>query len=130
MSFSGIWPGVTHAALRIMMGFLFVPHGAQKMFGVLGKEAESVFTLHGLAGPIELFGGLLVMIGFQTRWAAFLCSGLMAVAYWITWGYRAFLPILNNGELAVIFCFVFLFLSANGGGPYSVDAWLEQRRKG
>ena len=75
------WGEISLNLLRITTGFMFIPHGAQKLFGVLGKEAESIFTLHGAAGPIEFFGGLMIMFGWHTRPAAFLCSGLMAVAY-------------------------------------------------
>ena len=122
------WSEIALNLLRIMLGFLFIPHGAQKLFGVLGKEAESVLTLHGFAGVLEFFGGFLILIGLFTRPTAFICSGLMAVAYWMTFGYQAFLPIVNHGELAVIFCFVFLFLAANGGGDFSVDGYLKKRR--
>ncbi len=122
------WGEIALNLLRIIMGFLFMPHGAQKMFGVLGKKAESVFTLHGAAGPLEFIGGLMILIGLWTRPTAFVCSGLMAVAYWITWGHLGFWPILNGGELATIYCFVLLFLSANGGGEFSVDGWLKKRR--
>jgi putative oxidoreductase len=123
------WGAIALNLLRIMMGFLFIPHGAQKMFGVLGKEAESVFTLHGAAGPLEFFGGLLILFGWLTRPAAFICAGLMAVAYWITWGHLGFWPILNGGELATIYCFVLLFLWANGGGDFSIDGWLKKGRE-
>ncbi len=121
MAFGSKYAGFTHAALRIVMGFLFIPHGAQKLFGVLGKEADWSFSLHALAGPIEFFGGILIMIGLWTRPAAFIASGSMAAAYWIAHGPNSFLPIMNRGELAVIFCFVLLFLWANGAGPFSVD---------
>ena len=75
-----------------------------------------------IAGPIELVGGVLVMIGLFTGWAAFLSSGLMAFAYWLGHGTRALLPIINQGELAVLYCFIFLYISARGGGIWSVDA--------
>ncbi len=119
------WPSLTHNALRIVIGFLFIPHGLQKLFGVLGKDAASD-PLHMLAGVIETFGGLLILIGFQTRWTAFLCSGMMFVAYWMAHGRQAPLPIENGGELALIFCFVFIFLWAHGGGSFSLDAKLKK----
>jgi putative oxidoreductase len=75
-----------------------------------------------IAGPIELIGGFMVMIGLLTSWAAFLCSGLMAFAYWMVHGTQALLPIQNNGELAALYCFVFLYISAQGSGIWSVDA--------
>ena len=73
-----------------------------------------------LAGGIELIGGILVMIGLFTSWAAFLCSGLMAFAYWLGHGTRALLPIVNQGELAVLYCFAFLFIAARGSGPWGI----------
>ena len=74
-----------------------------------------------VAGPIELVGGVLVMIGLFTRWAAFLCSGLMAAAYWMAHGTRALFPLENGGELAALYCFVFLCIAAKGGGIWSAD---------
>ncbi len=127
MAFGSKYAGITHAALRIVMGFLFIPHGAQKLFGVLGKEADLSFSIHALAGPIEFFGGILIMIGLWTRPAAFIASGSMAAAYWIAHGTNSLLPIMNRGELAVIFCFVLLFLWANGPGPFSVDGKLGRK---
>ena len=111
-----------YALMRIVTGFLFLWHGMQKCFGwpeamPPGAPALIVWT----AGPIELVGGLLVMIGLFTRPAAFLSSGLMACAYWMAHGTKALLPILNGGELAVLYCFVFLFIAARGGGIWSLD---------
>jgi putative oxidoreductase len=117
----------TYAALRIVSGFLFVCHGVQKVFGMPYDEhiAAAPGFIIWIAGPIELMGGLLVMIGLYTRWAAFLCSGLMAFAYWIahglTGGFAKPLPLQNGGELAVAYCFVFLFISARGPGIWALD---------
>jgi len=113
----------TYALLRIMTGFLFLWHGAQKLLAVptpmpMTPPAFITYT----AGPIELFGGVLVMVGLFTNWAAFLCSGLMAFAYWMAHGTKTFLPFENGGELAVIYCFVFLFIAAKGAGIWSVDS--------
>ena len=115
----------THALLRIVTGLLFLWHGTQKLFGYPIPMPEGVpgFIIY-VAGPIELFGGILVMIGLGTRWAAFLCSGLMAFAYWMGHGTHAFFPIQNGGEIAALYCFVFLYLSARGAGIWSVDAAL------
>jgi len=112
----------TYAALRIVTGFLFLWHGAQKLLGFPPSDhgAAPPFITY-VAGPIELIGGILVMIGLFTRWAAFLCSGLMAAAYWMAHGRNAVLPIQNMGELAVIYCFVFLFISARGSGIWALD---------
>ena len=113
----------TYALLRIVAGFLFLWHGVQKLFGYPSGMPPGVpaFIIY-VAGPIELFGGALVMIGLFTRWAAFLCSGLMAAAYWMGHGTKALLPIVNQGELAVLYCFVFLYVAARGPGIWSVDA--------
>jgi putative oxidoreductase len=112
-----------YALMRIVAGFLFLWHGAQKLFGIPTAMPADVpeFIIYG-AGPIELIGGTLIMIGLFTRWAAFLTSGQMAVAYWMVHGTKALLPIQNQGELAALYCFVFLFISTQGGGIWSVDA--------
>ncbi|HKK51985.1 MAG TPA: DoxX family protein [Myxococcota bacterium] len=112
----------TYALLRIVAGFLFLWHGSQKLLGFPPSAGPPPDWIVWVAGPIELVGGLLVMIGLFTRWAAFLCSGLMAAAYWMAHGTRALLPIENQGELAALYCFVFLFISAQGAGLWSVDA--------
>ncbi len=109
--------------MRIMAGLLFLFHGAQKLFAFpveMGRDAPA-FIIY-VAGPIELVGGILIAIGLLTRWAAFICSGLMAAAYWMAHGLQALWPIVNQGELAVLYCFVFLFISANGAGKWSADA--------
>ena len=112
-----------YALMRIVAGFLFLWHGAQKLFGIPSAMPGDVpaFIIYG-AGPIELIGGTLIMIGLFTRWAAFLTSGQMAIAYWMVHGTKALLPIQNQGELAALYCFVFLFISTQGGGIWSVDA--------
>lgn len=122
------WPATTHALLRIMTAFLFIPHGYQKLFGLGGVgPREGPAPL--IAGSIELIGGTLILIGFKTRWVAFICSGLMAAAYFMAHAKDGFLPLLNRGELAVLYCFVFLFLWAHGSGRLSVDAMLEDRKR-
>lgn len=117
-----------YALMRIVAGFLFLWHGCQKLFGFPGGmlAGTPVFITY-VAGPIELIGGILVMIGLLTRWAAFITSGLMAFAYWIGHGTKALLPLQNNGELAALYCFVFLFISAQGGGIWSIDSLREAR---
>jgi putative oxidoreductase len=112
----------TYALLRIVTGFLFLWHGMQKLFGFPGAmPAGAPPFIIWTAGPIELVCGALVMIGLYTRWAAFLASGQMAFAYWMAHGTHALLPILNQGELAVLYCFVFLFIAARGPGMWSVE---------
>lgn len=112
----------TYALMRIVIGFLFLWHGVQKLFGWPQPMPPDVpaFIIWA-AGPLELFGGILVMIGLFTRPVAFVMSGLMACAYWMAHGTKALLPSMNGGELAVIYCFVFLFISARGSGIWSLD---------
>lgn len=112
----------TYAVLRIVSGFLFLWHGSQKLLGFPGgmPGGAPAFVLW-VAGPIELIGGALIMVGLFTRWAAFVASGLMASAYWMAHGLKAPLPIQNQGELAALYCFVFLLISAQGAGIWSVD---------
>lgn len=112
----------TYALMRIVTGFLFIWHGVQKIFGWPQPMPPDVPAfIVWIAGPLELFGGLLVMVGLGTRPVAFVLSGLMACAYWMAHGTKALLPSMNGGELAAIYCFVFLFISARGGGIWSVD---------
>jgi putative oxidoreductase len=112
-----------YALMRIVTGFLFLWHGCQKLFAFPIGMPPGVppFIIYG-AGPIELVGGLLVMIGLLTPWAAFICSGEMAVAYWMAHATKALLPIQNQGELAVLYCFAFLFIASHGSGAWSVDS--------
>jgi putative oxidoreductase len=113
----------TYALMRMVTGFLFLWHGAQKLFSIpIPPPMQVPSFVVAIAGPIELVGGLLVMIGLFTSWAAFLCSGLMAFAYWMGHGTQALLPLQNMGELAALYCFVFLYISAHGSGIWSVDA--------
>lgn len=114
-----------YALLRIMTGFLFSFHGAQKIFGLFGGQTPEAWTQIWFGGLIELFGGLAVLIGLQTRWAAFLCSGTMAVAYFqFHWKFQFgenFFPIVNRGEMAALYSFVFLYLACRGTGKWGVD---------
>src|SRR5688572_15356510 len=110
-----------YAVMRIVAGFLFACHGAQKLFGVLGGLGEPgvsapLFSMMGLAGVIEVVGGLLIMVGFLTGYAAFIASGQMAGAYFMAHFPRGFWPIENDGELAVLYCFVFLYVASRGAG--------------
>jgi putative oxidoreductase len=116
------WSPHTYALMRIVTGLLFLWHGSQKLLGFPVPAMEMPAFVKFIAGPIELFGGILVMIGLFTRWAAFLCSGLMAAAYWMAHGTKALFPIQNQGEMAALYCFVFLFISAYGPGIWSADA--------
>lgn len=110
-----------YAAMRIVTGFLFLFHGLQKLFGMFGGQVVELASLRGAAGIIELLGGMLVMIGLFTPIAAFICSGEMAVAYFMAHQPRGTWPIQNAGELAALYCFVFLYIAARGAGPLSID---------
>ena len=109
--------------MRIVTGFLFMQHGGQKSFGFPKPQRYDfdLFSLSGVAGTLELFGGFLIVIGLFTRPTSFLLSGLMAFAYFIAHAPKGFWPILNGGELAALYCFVFLYLSVAGAGNWSVD---------
>ena len=120
--FIGKFSPQTYALMRIVTGFLFLAHGLQKVFGMLGGEAKEAFSFMWFGGVIELVGGVLVMVGFQASWAAFLCSGTMAVAYFMFHQKHGALPIQNKGELAALYSFVFLYIAAKGSGIWSVDA--------
>jgi putative oxidoreductase len=109
------------ALLRIVAGALFASHGAQKLFGVLGGHPMTGKPLMLIAGIIEFFGGLLIAAGLFARIAAFIASGEMAVAYFMAHVPRGFWPIENRGELAVVFCFVFLYIAARGPGRLALD---------
>jgi putative oxidoreductase len=109
-----------YAALRIVFGFLFACHGASKIFGVLGGEKPQELLMWIGAG-IELVGGVLILVGFLTQLAAFLSSGEMAAAYFMFHQKHHFFPIVNHGELAVIYCFVALFIACRGAGKWGID---------
>jgi len=116
-----------YTLLRIVAGVLFACHGAQKLFGALGGTAMTSNPMMLAAAIIEFGGGLLIAVGLLTSWAAFLASGEMAVAYFMVHAKGGFWPILNKGELAVVYCFLFLYIAARGAGPYSADAAMRKR---
>ncbi|HET8549423.1 MAG TPA: DoxX family protein [Bryobacteraceae bacterium] len=116
------------STLRIIAGFLFIAHGVQKLFGWLGGQRVDLASQAGVAGVLETFGGALLLLGLFTRPVAFVLSGQMAFAYFIVHARQGFWPILNRGELAVIYCFVFLYLAAAGPGPISLDRALRRVR--
>ncbi len=119
----------TYAILRIAAGFLFLWHGSQKLFDIPPAGLTIPLYIVSIAGPIEFFGGLLIMIGLWTRWAAFITCGQMAYAYWTAHGTNALLPIVNYGEMAMLYCFLFLYISAKGSGMFSVDHIWEKRNQ-
>ena len=111
-----------YAALRMVLGFLFLLHGSLKLLDFPTAYPYGPLTsLTTAAGIIEMIGGGLIALGLFTRPTAFLCSGTMAVAYWIAHGTQAPLPIMNGGELAVIYCFGFLYIAARGPGIFALD---------
>ena len=119
------WSPQILSLLRIIAGLLFVEHGASKLLGfphVDMFDGLQVFSLLGFAGILELVGGGLVAVGLFTRPVAFLLSGEMAAAYFMAHAPKSFFPLLNQGEAAILFCFIFLYLAAAGGGAWSLDA--------
>ena len=123
----GAWAPRLHSVMRLMAGLLFMEHGTQKLLGIPNYPASGapgIGTLMWFGGIIELTCGALIAIGFLTRPAAFLASGMCAAAYFLFHVSRGIFPILNGGELAALYCFVFLYLAAAGAGPWSVDAHL------
>ena len=126
LRFLAKFENVAYALLRIVAGLLFAFHGMQKIFGVLSDQPKpEMFSQVWIGGIIELVGGFLIAIGFQTRLAAFLCSGTMAVAYtqfhWKLQTDQNFFPAINQGELAVVYCFLFFFIACRGAGIAAID---------
>ncbi len=117
----GRYSGFFYALLRIVAGVLFACHGAQKLFGVLGGQKQTAAMMIA-AGIIEFFGGILIAVGFFAGLAAFIASGQMAVAFFTRHYPKGFWPIMNGGEPAVLFCFIFLYIASVGSGLLSVDA--------
>jgi putative oxidoreductase len=129
-SFYASWTPRLLSVLRIITAFLFIAHGAQKLFGFLappGAPTPSLTSQIGIGGILEFFGGLLLLVGLFTRPVAFILSGMMAVAYFQMHAPGGFWPLQNKGELAVLYCFVFLFFSVAGGGEWSLDRLLRRR---
>ncbi len=111
-----------YALLRIMSGFMFLWHGTQKFFNFpVDFPYGPLNPMMTAAGAIEMIGGLLIMIGLFTRPVAFLCSGTMAAAYWMAHGTQNFFPLANGGEIAALFCFIFLYIATRGPGVWSLD---------
>jgi len=119
---------LVYALMRIVVGALFLCHGAQKLFGVLGGQSVIGKPLMVTAGMIELVAGGLIALGLFAGFAAFIASGQMAVAYFMAHAPNGFWPIMNRGELAVLYCFVFLFIAAKGSGTLSIDAIMGRKK--
>lgn len=138
-SFHAKWAPRLLSILRIVAAFLLMQHGLQKVFGVLlptpapgAPSSHGTFemlSLRGIAGILELFGGLLLLVGLFTRPVAFILSGLLAVAYFMSHAPGSFWPILNRGELAALYSFLFLYLAVAGGGQWSLDRLLGGRHR-
>lgn len=125
-NFLARWSAELLSLFRIMAAFTFIQHGTQKMFGwpAEARIPYEVFSRNGAAGLLEVFGGLLLLVGLYTRAVSFVLSGLMAFAYFLVHAPRGFWTLPNGGDLAVVYCFAFLYLAAAGGGRWSLDkAW-------
>ncbi len=134
--FLGKYEPYAYALLRMVAGFLLLWHGSQKLLGfppqqaMPGSPPPGLSPMMAFAGAIELVGGLLVLVGLFAGFAAFLASGFLAVAYFMAhFSMQAFLPIQNKGELAVIYCFVFLYIASRGSGVWSVDSLLNRGKQ-
>lgn len=125
-----VWAPRVLSILRIVAALIFMEHGTQKLLGFppSDRPAPELLSLSGVAGVLELFGGALLVVGLFTRPAAFILSGQMAVAYWIAHAPQSFFPILNGGDAAILYCFVFLYLAVAGGGAWSLDNAVRERR--
>ncbi len=119
--------------LRVLAGFMFLEHGAQKLFGLLGgfggQEGATapLFSMMGFAGILEFFGGLAILLGLFTQPVAFILSGEMAVGYFMAHFPRSFWPVVNRGETAVLYCLIFLLLATTGGGALSLDRLFKKK---
>lgn len=110
-----------YALMRIVVGLLFACHGAQKLFGLFGGPQMPLMSRFGIAGIVEFFGGLMIALGFLTGTVAFIASGEMAYAYFTAHRPQGNVPIQNGGELALLYCFVFLYIAARGVGAWGID---------
>lgn len=117
------WAPYLLSVLRIVTALLFISHGTQKLLGFPTPDfTPAMFTLPWFAGVLELFGGAAVLVGFYTRPVSFVLSGLMAFAYFMAHAPKSFFPAINGGDAAILFCFIFLYFTAAGAGPWSLDA--------
>jgi putative oxidoreductase len=119
------WAPRVLSVLRIVAALLFMEHGMQKLLGFppSPNPSPALLSISGIAGVLELFGGALLAAGLFTRPVAFILSGEMAIGYWMVHAPRSFFPILNGGDAAILYCFVFLYFAFAGGGPWGVDAF-------
>jgi putative oxidoreductase len=124
-----VWAPRILSILRIVAGLIFLAHGTAKLLGFpdTGRPAPEFLSLPWIAGALELIGGPLIILGLFTRPVAFILSGQMAFAYWLAHAPQNPYPLLNGGDAAILYCFIFLYLAFAGGGPWSLDAWLAKR---
>lgn len=122
------WAPRILSILRIVSALIFMAHGTAKLLGFpdSGFRPEAM-SLPWIAGVLEIVGGILLIIGLFTRPTAFVLSGLMAFAYWIAHAPKSIYPLLNGGDAAILYCFIFLYIAFAGGGPWSVDEWLKKK---
>jgi len=123
-----VWSPRLLSILRIVSALIFMAHGTQKILGFPVGASPEMFSLSWIAGMLELFGGALLVLGLFVRPVAFVLSGLMACAYWIAHAPKSFFPVLNGGDAAILYCFVFLYFVAAGGGVWSLDNLLRRSR--
>jgi len=130
MNGSPKWTPYLLSVVRFVLGFMFIQHGLEKLWGFAGGRIDHNFSsMHGFAGLLEFPGGILLMLGLFTRPTAFILSGEMAVAYFRSWAPRGFWPITNGGEFSTILAFAFLWLVAAGPGPWSLDCLIQRTFK-
>ncbi len=125
-----VWAPRVLSILRIVAAILFFEHGTAKLLGFPVTDRSPEFlSLGWIAGALEVIGGPLLILGLFTRPVAFILAGQMAFAYWLAHAPQSIYPLLNNGDAAILFCFIFLYLVFAGPGPWSVDAWREGRAR-
>ena len=123
----GRFSEIAYALLRVVAGLMFALHGTQKLFGFpAGKGGASLPSLMGIAGIIEMVGGVMIALGLLAGFAAFVASGEMAAAYFKVHAPNGLWPLLNQGEMAALYCFLFLYIATRGSGRYSIDALLRR----
>ena len=124
-----VWAPRVLSVVRVVSALIFMEHGTQKLlnFPPLAKPLPSLFSLSLTAGALELVGGALLALGLFTRPVAFILSGQMAFAYWLSHGSRGFFPVINGGDAAILYCFLFLYLAFAGGGAWSLDRVIWKR---
>ena len=127
-SLQTVWGPRVLSILRIVSGLIFFAHGSAKLFNFPAANfTPEAMSLPWIAGVLEVVGGALLIVGLFTRPVAFVLSGLMAVAYWIAHAPKSVYPLLNGGDAAILYCFIFLYIACVGGGPWSLDALLRKK---